>query len=464
MTEENLNKFTINYLSEEQYTAALAAGTLNDNDFYCTSDDLYNNAENTGGAGAGAVILYASDDAQTKYDKILSAIEVTSDNENKDIVTLIKPLYYEVIKDTSSNMKHYFHCLATAGLGSLAQGYYCLHFHYEDGDQEGFLFVIATNVEGTPSVEEADPPTYKNKIEVHNVLDSTSETDALSANQGKILNEKIINKVDKVDGKGLSTCDFTTDLKTKLDNIEEQAQNNIIETIQVNSTNLAVEDKTVNIVIPEESEYNLIETSTTSGYSKTYSLTKNNVEIGTKINIPKDLVVSSGSIKEVTVINEPYTNAIIGDKYIDLVLNDSEANHIYIPVKDLVDVYTSGNGINVATNNEINLIINSSLANGLSVTTNGLQLAIATTSSAGAMSTADKTKLNGIATGANKTVINNTITSTSTTEALSANMGKTLADRIAALEARIAALESGEINVAINPTDTSDMNLWITTS
>lgn len=44
--------------------------------------------------------------------------------------------------------------------------------------------------------------------------------------------------------------------------------------------------------------------------------------------------------------------------------------------------------------------------------------------------TEEKTKLSGIETGANKTVINNTLTSTSTTQAASANMVKTLSDTI----------------------------------
>ena len=48
---------------------------------------------------------------------------------------------------------------------------------------------------------------------VENVLTSTSTTSALSAAQGKALNE---TKVDKVSGKGLSTNDYTTVEKTKL--------------------------------------------------------------------------------------------------------------------------------------------------------------------------------------------------------------------------------------------------------
>ena len=55
----------------------------------------------------------------------------------------------------------------------------------------------------------------------------------------------------------------------------------------------------------------------------------------------------------------------------------------------------------------------------------------ATTSSNGLMSSTDKSKLDGIATGANKTTIVDNLTSTSTTSALSANQGKVLNTSIA---------------------------------
>ena len=38
----------------------------------------------------------------------------------------------------------------------------------------------------------------------------------------------LVNKVDKIDGKGLSTNDFTTDEKIKLSSVESGAQANII--------------------------------------------------------------------------------------------------------------------------------------------------------------------------------------------------------------------------------------------
>lgn len=66
--------------------------------------------------------------------------------------------------------------------------------------------------------------------------------------------EKIKNllstKVDKVDGKGLSTNDYTSDEKTKLANIAAGAQVNVLEGIQKNGTNVTITNKIANISVP----------------------------------------------------------------------------------------------------------------------------------------------------------------------------------------------------------------------
>lgn len=66
--------------------------------------------------------------------------------------------------------------------------------------------------------------------------------------------EKIKNitnsKVDKVDGKGLSTNDYTSNEKTKLANVASGAQVNVIEGIQKNGTSISPVNKIVNIPIP----------------------------------------------------------------------------------------------------------------------------------------------------------------------------------------------------------------------
>lgn len=71
--------------------------------------------------------------------------------------------------------------------------------------------------------------------------------------QSKIANLTIDlnNKVDKVDGKQLSTNDYTTEEKEKLENIEEYAQTNIIEHILLNDTEIIPNgEKAINLQIP----------------------------------------------------------------------------------------------------------------------------------------------------------------------------------------------------------------------
>ena len=94
-------------------------------------------------------------------------------------------------------------------------------------------------------------------------------------------------------------------------------------------------------------EYTIqVSTDTTEGYAKSYELQKDGVQVGVKIDIPKDLVVSSGTL--VGPIAKP--SDYIGDdwddkaRYIRLEINssniDSDAepnNVIYINVKDLLD-------------------------------------------------------------------------------------------------------------------------------
>ena len=134
----------------------------------------------------------------------------------------------------------------------------------------------------------------------------------------------------------------------------------------------------------------------TSGYLASYQLYKNSTAVGDVINIPKDYLVKSGEVKTCTTADSPVSGYNIGDKYIDFVVNtaagDGNTSHIYLLVSDLVDTYTGGNGVTISNTNVVSLDIGT--ANGLSVDGNGLNLATATTSSAGAMSAADKTKLN----------------------------------------------------------------------
>lgn len=159
--------------------------------------------------------------------------------------------------------------------------------------------------------------------------------------------------------------------------------------------------------------YSIAKDATAStGMFATYHLTADGVNTGTAIDIPKDFLVKSATLETVATADVPYSGAKVGDKYIDFVINAKDASetaeHIYLPVNDLVDVYTGSNAIDVSNSNVISLILDTSNANGLEVTASGLKLntVVASTSGAGgsngAMTAAQAEKLAGITEGANK--------------------------------------------------------------
>ena len=142
-------------------------------------------------------------------------------------------------------------------------------------------------------------------------------------------------------------------------------------------------------------EYSVVKATDTTDYAAIYYLTKNGVNTGVAINIPKDLFVESGEI----VTNPAGQPA---GKYLKLVLQN-QTEPVYINVADLVDAYTSGLGITISINNEISLKI--VVGNGLSVDADGIKIATVTTTTNGAMSSGDKVKLDGIESGAQKNTV-----------------------------------------------------------
>lgn len=128
-----------------------------------------------------------------------------------------------------------------------------------------------------------------------------------------------------------------------LGGVEAGAQVNAIEKIKVNGTELSIVSKAVDISVPEYTITKAVTADT--GYSATYQLFKGGVATGDKINIPKDMVVSAGEMKTCATANTPVAGLAVGDPYIELTIANNDGTKIYIPVKDLVDMYTAGNGL-----------------------------------------------------------------------------------------------------------------------
>lgn len=118
--------------------------------------------------------------------------------------------------------------------------------------------------------------------------------------------------------KALEDIGTLTDLKTTEKSNLVSALNEIKDALDVAKTEAKVTIETAS--------------TATEGYLKTYIVKQNNAEVG-KIDIPKDLVVTEGSV----VVNPEGQSA---GTYIKLVIANQEAP-IYINVADLVDAYTA---------------------------------------------------------------------------------------------------------------------------
>ena len=91
-----------------------------------------------------------------------------------------------------------------------------------------------------------------NSQPVNIVVDSRLDLESSNPVMNKVITKELYNKVDKVFGKDLSTNDFTNDLKTKLDSIEEGATRVEVDTINLDalSTN-AVSNSLVTQVVQD---------------------------------------------------------------------------------------------------------------------------------------------------------------------------------------------------------------------
>lgn len=74
-------------------------------------------------------------------------------------------------------------------------------------------------------------------------------------NEVQAILDAVGQKVDKIEGKGLSANDYTDQDKNKLASVEEDAQENVIEVIEADGVELPIENKTVTIPAHKQSDW-----------------------------------------------------------------------------------------------------------------------------------------------------------------------------------------------------------------
>lgn len=221
------------------------------------------------------------------------------------------------------------------------------------------------------------------RIKTDDIIDGLTSTDTskpLSAKQGKVLND---TKVDKVTGKGLSTNDYTDADKTIVDSVVDALDGKVD---KVTGKGLSTNDYTT-------SDRNKL-----TGISPIYYAV-----CRTSANIAaKTITLSHFDLQEGASINIQFANANTASNP-TLNVNSTGAKPMVLPngsaigQKPETDAWYAGAIVNF-TYDGARWVRNQ----GFNTNT---QYDIATTSSNGLMTPADKSKLNNIEYGANKTII-----------------------------------------------------------
>lgn len=202
-------------------------------------------------------------------------------------------------------------------------------------------------------------------------VSSVSETD------GKITVSRtaipIIGVTDsKEDGK------FVTSIKLEGNTVQaERAQ---ITSSQVSRVATDITGVTVEAALKEVKDSSIVSLSSTtpsdgtSSVLKTYTLTQNGEKIG-DIDIPKDLVVTSGSVVKGTWSGNVFTEVESGNGTALKLVIANQTTPVYINTLDLVKDHVGGNGISISDKNEISIkIADGNEGNFLKLDAEGLKL------------------------------------------------------------------------------------------
>lgn len=210
----------------------------------------------------------------------------------------------------------------------------------------------------------------------------------------------------------------TDDLQSKIDTLDS----GVIKTVNVNGAALTATDGEVDILISVEKK-----ATANAGYAASYTIKANDTALSPDIDIPKDWLLTGVSKGTVTAADktaggkfETDTDFAVGDRYVDMEFNiksgaTETSTHIYLNVQEFVDIYSAGDGLQ-ESGGKFSIKIDTASVGGLTVGTNGLNLAVVTPDTysgstktangvAGAMSSADKYKLDNVSTGANKVTV-----------------------------------------------------------
>lgn len=260
---------------------------------------------------------------------------------------------------------------------------------------------------------------------IHNTLTGTSTTEALSAAQGKALK-------DLVDGKAATSHTHAisdiTNLQTELNGKASSSHTQAISTIT--GLQAALDGKAPTVHAHSVAVKSTNNVGGSHGFMSAQDKEKlDGIQAGAGATVIVENILTSDSIANAL-------SAAQGKALKTLVDGKANSSHTHT-TSQITDLTTTLNSYSLTSHNHNTLYAPISHAHTIANITD-LQSSLdskastthshnnVTTSVAGYMSSTDKTKLDGIATGATNTTVVNGLTSDSTTAALSAAQGKVL--------------------------------------
>lgn len=237
---------------------------------------------------------------------------------------------------------------------ALQHNRFALTVYGVDGDVRITTNIIPVNLWGSGFVSEYDESSYFNPDMTEELLDLVEQKVYVS-----VFDETVTDINESIGGLESSKLDkttYNTDIPvirediTDLENskVDNTTFNDTVESINTSIGELDI-NKTVTITKQATAD---------TGYFSTYVINQGGTALSPKINIPKDYLLKSASLKQCTVKDEPIEGLNVGNWYFDWVLNtadETEESHLYLNANVLTDVYEGDNETIIISDNVISV-------------------------------------------------------------------------------------------------------------
>lgn len=223
-----------------------------------------------------------------------------------------------------------------------------------DGDTRITTNLVYIKLGKSGFVTEYDESSYFNPDMTEELLDLVEQKVYTSVFDETVTG--INESIDGLESNKLDKTTYNTDIpviRSDITDLENSKVDNTTfnDTVESINTSIGELDTNKTVTITKQA-------TADTGYFSTYVINQGGTALSPKINIPKDYLLKSASLKQCTVKDEPIEGLNVGDWYFDWVLNtadETEESHLYLNANVLTDVYEGDNETIIISDNVISV-------------------------------------------------------------------------------------------------------------